>query len=262
MPSLPALLRLNAASCLGFGLVFVAVPEAVAGFLGAAPPGAVLLIGAGLVANGIHLAIAARRPRPSRAEVIWFSAGDMAWWLMSLGLIASGTWVTSPGGIAATAVVAAAVAGLGLGQLWHLGRDATGLGPSAHAARIVASWRGLPGWVKLWLAALNAVFLAAIAFVPSDLARVVLVAYVASGPLLAGFAVLEGGLTRAMGLGHLLPWTPMLVWLLDALGRGLLSPAQAVYALCLATAVIVCLGFDLADLVRWWRGERAPIGIA
>jgi hypothetical protein len=262
MPSLRAILRLNAASCLGFGLVFVAAPGAVAGFLGPAPWGAILLIGVALVVNGIHLVIAARRPRPSRAEVIWFSLGDLAWWLMSLGLIASGTWVTSPAGVVATALVAAAVAGLGLGQLWHLGSDASGLGPSAHAARVVASWRGLPVWVKVWLLALNAVFLGAIAFVPSDLARVVLVAYIAGGPLLAGFAFLEGGLTRMMGLGHLLPWTPMLVWLLDALGRGLLPPAQSLYALCLAATVIVCLGFDLADLVRWWRGERAPIGIA
>jgi hypothetical protein len=262
MPSLRPLLRLNAASCLGFGLVFVGSPEAVAGFLGAPPRGAILLIGVALIVNGIHLVIAARRPLLSRAEMIWFSLGDLAWWLMSLGLIASGTWVTSPAGVLATALVAAAVAGLGLGQLWHLGLDASGLGPSAHAARIVASWRGLPGWVKVWLLALNAVFLSATAFVPSDLAQVVLVAYVASGPLLAGFAFIEGGLTRAMGLGHLLPWTPMLVWLLDALGRGVLPPAQAIYALCLTAAIIVCLGFDLADLVRWWRGERAPIGIA
>jgi len=261
MPSLRALLRMNAASCLGFGLVFVASPEAVAGFLGAAPWGAILLIGVTLIVNGIHLVIAARRPLLSRAEVIWFSLGDFAWWLMSLGLIASGTWVTSPAGVLATALVAAAVVGLGLGQLWHLGRDASGLSPAAHAVRIIASWRGLPVWVKVWLLALNAVFLSAIIFVPSDLARVVLVAYVASGPLLAGFAFLEGGLTRAMGAGHLLPWTPMIVWLLYALGRGVLPPAQSLYALCLATAVIVCLGFDLADVVRWWRGERALIGI-
>jgi Na+/H+ antiporter NhaC len=65
-----------------------------------------------------------------------------------------------------------------------------------------------------------------------------------------------------MGLGHLLPWTPMLVWLLDALGGGVLPPAQAIYAGTLAVAVIVCLGFDFVDVLRWWRGERAPIGIA
>lgn len=261
MTSLAYVLRLNSASCLGFGGLFVLIPDIVADTLGAAPPIAVFGLGILLLVNGVHLAIASLRKRPNRLEIIWFSISDMVWWLASLGLIAAGVWVTSATGITLALLVAIGVAALGLAQLFILGREASGLTKSGHWRRIGQSWLSLPVWVKIWLVALNAVFLAAPAFLPLSAASIILIAFVASGPLLLGFAVHAGGLTRAMGIGHLLPWTPLLLWLIwegCLLNDGLMQsePMQLTYVWLLGLMLSVCLAFDLYDLARWWHGDR------
>jgi len=257
MTSLVVILRLNAASCLGFGTLFTILPGEVALTLGTAPPGVVFGLGLLLLANGIHLALASLRSRPIHTEILWFSFGDMAWWLASLALIAAGFWITTPHGVALALLVAACVAAMGGAQLFLLGRERSGLRASGHWRRIGQSWMSLPAWVKAWLFSLNAVFLAAPALMPWDAARVVLIAYVASGPLLLGFAVHADGLTRSMGIGHIVPWAPLLAWLTmqpGLYGEGL---ALSGYASLLAVMIALCLVFDLYDLVRWQKGERA-----
>ncbi|WP_316015626.1 hypothetical protein [Roseobacter sp. HKCCA0434] len=251
MTRLQSVLVANAASCVGFGALFLLWPTGVSGFLGKVPPGVLVLLGIGLIGNGLHLAYAAKRGAGA-AEVLWFSLLDLGWWLGSLGLVASGMWVVRPGGVAACLVVAVCVAALGLVQLFELGRGRAGRSGAAHLRAIGRSWLVLPRWVKVWLWGLNALFLLSPVFLPWAEAQVVLLAYVASGPLLAAFAFVEGGLSRAMGLAHLIPWAPLPVWLA---GWG----AQP-YAGVLAAAVAICLAFDLYDLARWLRGDRAVMG--
>ncbi len=180
-------LALNAASCLGFGALFAAAPQRVAAFVGDPPGLLVQAIGGALLLNGAHLALAARRPRPIPAEVIWFSLGDYLWWLATLGLVAAGLWVTTPQGIAAALAVAALVAALGTCQLFALGQVRTGRSARALWASLGRSWMAMKPWVKVWLAALNLAFLAGLAFWPAPAATVPLLAYVASGPLLLGW---------------------------------------------------------------------------
>lgn len=110
--ALTTLLRLNALSCLVFGAVFLLAPGPVAAFLGAVPPWVLLALGTGLVGNGLHLVAAARR-RPRAWEVRWFSAGDAAWVVLTLAILAAGAWITTPAGQAATAAVAVGVGALG-----------------------------------------------------------------------------------------------------------------------------------------------------
>lgn len=118
---LKTVLRLNAASCLGFGVLFLAAPGAVRAVLGSAPALVIAAIGAVLVLNGAHLMLASSRPaRP--AELRYFAAGDVAWVAGTLGLAASGLWITEPGGIAATVAVAAMVGCFGLLQ-WRLAAE-------------------------------------------------------------------------------------------------------------------------------------------
>ncbi len=83
-----------------------------------------------------------------------------------------------------------------------------------------------------------------------------LIAYVASGPLLGAFAVFAGGLTRAMGLAHLVPWLPMLVWLTIWICSSEAHGLALGYAALLACMTTICLAFDIYDLWRWARGER------
>lgn len=120
MPSLKTILRLNAASCLGFGAVFLSLPGSVGAFLGAPPAPAWLLaaLGAALIVNGAHLILASRQALPPKALILYFSAGDFAWVLATLGLIASATWITRPEGLIAALLVAAFVGWVGVSQLF------------------------------------------------------------------------------------------------------------------------------------------------
>jgi len=256
MTSLAFALRLNAASCLGFGGLFATRPGMVAASLGAVPPMVVFWIGIALLFNGAHLVLASLRKRPLRAEVLWFALGDIVWWLASLALIAAGIWITSAEGIALAGGVAVFVVGIGATQLFLLGIERSGQTARGQWQRIGQSWLSLPLRVKLWLFALNAVFLAAPAFMAWDAARVVLIGYVASGPLLLGFAGHAGGLTRHMGIAHLVPFTPMLVWLVMHAGLLDRTAAGFGFGILFAAMVAVCLGFDVYDLIRWLRGDR------
>ncbi len=260
MTSLAYVLRLNAASCLGFGALFMGAPGAVAGWLGQVPPPVIVWLGLGLLLNGGHLLLAARRPVPVAAEVLWFVAGDMLWWLATLGLVATGVWITTPAGTALAGLVAVGVAGMGAAQAFLLGMHRAGRTAGDHWRRIGRSWMAMPAWVKLWLTVLNAAFLAAPVFLTWEAARVVLLGYVASGPLLLAFAGVAGGLTRQMGLAHLVTFVPMLVLLLT----GALMPDKTAagfgFAIVFVTLVCLCIVLDLYDLLRWQRGDRAVIG--
>lgn len=118
MLALASILALNATSCVLFGVLFLALPGAVAAFLGTPPAPAWLIaaIGVILVVNGAHLAWAARQQRPRRALVLYFSGGDIAWVVATVALIAGGLWITTPGGIAAALIVAAGVGAMGVLQ--------------------------------------------------------------------------------------------------------------------------------------------------
>ena len=113
MPSLKILLRLNATSCLVFGVLFLFASRMTAGFLGSAPVWLVAALGALLLVNGVHLILASRRASPRRIEIFYFVTGDMAWVIATLALIISGTFVTTVQGVAVAAVVAMCVGTLG-----------------------------------------------------------------------------------------------------------------------------------------------------
>lgn len=255
MTSLALVLRLNALSCLGFGTLFIFWPTAVSNVIGNMPPIVLTLLGAVLVVNGVHLMAASLRRKVIWAEILWFSMGDLIWWLATLALIAFDVWVTTSLGITLAIAVAIGVTTMGVTQLFLLGVERSGLSAGAHWRQIGRSWLALPGWVKLWLFALNIVFLLSPVFLPWWIANVVLVSYVASGPLLLAYAVYGGGLTRIMGIGHLVPWLPLLVWLFivamptsNAMNLGFLW--------LLTVMTVVCLAFDVYDVWRWLRGDR------
>ncbi len=259
MASLKHILRLNAVSCIGFGVLFVFKPAAVAEFLGTMPALLLLAIGGLLIGNGAHQILAAWRSRPIEAEVLWFSMGDLVWWLGSLGILAANLWITTPAGTISVFVVAAMVAGLGAAQLALLGISRTGLSSADHWQRIGQSWLSLPPWVKIWLLSLNAVFLAAPAFLPCEDSRIILIGFAACGPLLLAFAVFEGGLSRIMGIAHLVPWAPLLGWLLYSLAFSDKAASAIIYVSLLSAMIAVCLALDLYDALRWLHGERGII---
>jgi hypothetical protein len=255
MDSLKFVMRLNAASCISFGLIFSALPHVVTTFLGQVPQAAIIALGIGLLVNGAHLAIASRRTEIHQAEVIWFSLGDFSWWLATLGLIVTNVWITTPLGIAVAVIIATGVAGLGVAQLWLLGLQLHGHTSKEHLKAFATSWMAFPIWVKIWLIFLNGVFLTAFAFLPDRTATVALVAYFATAPLLAGQIGYDGGLRRILALAHLVPWIPLLLWLV-------IAADGTSYTTLLTLTVAICLAFDINDLWRFLKGDRAVLGVS
>jgi hypothetical protein len=125
-------------------------------------------------------------------------------------------------------------------------------------------------WIKIWLFLLNSLFLVAIFFLPEPTARLTLTAYVASGPLLAAMMIWQRGLTRLLGLAHLIPWLPLAGYIAlrltsDVAGpmiTRVAAPTLYSYLVVLLIAIVICLVLDLYDWWRWWRGERFRLGAA
>ena len=120
MLSLKNIMRANAASCLGFGSLFTLLPEPVATFLGGASPAPhvfILMAGIVLIGNGLHLLWASSTPSPSKNLILYFSVGDFAWVIISIGLIFSGLWITSVEGELVTVLVAIMVGLFGVLQV-------------------------------------------------------------------------------------------------------------------------------------------------
>lgn len=113
-------MRTNAISCLGFGVLFVLLPKLVANFLGgasAAPQIVILILGVLLVVNGLHLLWASRAALPHKYLILYFSIGDFIWVIVSMGLVASGVWITTLGGVLAACAIAVMVGLFGVRQL-------------------------------------------------------------------------------------------------------------------------------------------------
>jgi hypothetical protein len=133
---------------------------------------------------------------------------------------------------------------------------------------IVASWRAMKTWIKIWLFGLNGLFLASLFYLPEPAARFILTAYVLSGPLLAAMMIWQRGLTRLLGLAHLIPWLPLVFYLAlrltsDFAGPWLTratAPGMFWFFLILLLAVTLCLVLDIYDFWRWMRGDRFRLG--
>lgn len=109
----------NAASCLAFGALFALAPAKVAAFLGAPPVWVMALLGLGLLFNGAHLILVARKAAPRRSEVIYFALGDFAWVGGTALMLGLGIWITAPAAVAVAVLVAIWVGFCGVAQ-WRL----------------------------------------------------------------------------------------------------------------------------------------------
>lgn len=116
MTRLRLVLMLNGASCVLFGLLFLFASSSVAAFLAVrtpAPAAIILVLGAGLLINGLALLFFARSKSPNRGAVRFFSLGDLLWVLATLVLIGTGTWIDRAPGILAALFVAVFVGTVG-----------------------------------------------------------------------------------------------------------------------------------------------------
>lgn len=118
---LRTVLRLNAISCMSFGIVFLLCSESTAKFLDDFTFVDFRLIGGALFVNGIHLLLGSLRKEMKRLEIAYFILGDLLWVVGSLILIGVGA-IFSVSAVAATLGVTVLVGTLGYLQ-WRWGRS-------------------------------------------------------------------------------------------------------------------------------------------
>ena len=128
--------------------------------------------------------------------------------------------------------------------------------------RLVAGFlRGIgtlawPWW--LWIGLLGLVnFVAPLFFLGSLEAKAVLAAIVV-GAVIQMAILARLGFVRLLGLGHILVWVPMLLWLVPRLeGLG----AESVFGRWLVAVValdLASLAIDFVDVGRYLAGDRQP----
>lgn len=119
MTALKFVMRLNAASCLLFGVLFIYMPNHVAIFLGGeAPPPGLLIAATGVVLfmNGLHLIWSSTLSQINKGLIYYFSFGDFSWVLISIYLMTTRLWVTTTAGIMTATGVATVVGCFGIMQ--------------------------------------------------------------------------------------------------------------------------------------------------
>lgn len=114
----------------------------------------------------------------------------------------------------------------------------------------------MPIAVRVWVAVLMLVNMGALFFLPRVEAWVVLGALMLGGVLQA-LIFSRKGFVRLLGLGHL-HWLPMLVWMYSRIETIRLDPALYGWILLLTMVNGISLIVDIADVVRYLRGEKEP----
>ena len=134
----------------------------------------------------------------------------------------------------------------------------------ARSRLIWASFRSLPLWVQIWVAAIL-VPVNAYAFLMLDTpagrwtAVAALFVVATNLPIMAVYC----GMNRAMSIPHLIAWIPLEIFLVRLLLKGGIAFSDPGFLFTAAVLAVngISLVFDAADSWRWWRGERETPGI-
>ena len=111
---------------------------------------------------------------------------------------------------------------------------------------------------RLWVGLLVAVnFVAPCFFLAHFEARVVLAASLLSAALQMAIFRFRG-FVRLLGLGHLVTWAPMLIWLVGRAGLPGISDEIDYWLVTVLAVDSVSLVIDFVDVVRYVLGDRAP----
>ncbi len=120
-----------------------------------------------------------------------------------------------------------------------------------------------PLWLQIWVYWMAGINLAAIPLLligRSTRKDAVVVAILNLGSaLLAGYIFDQHGWIRLLGLGHLIFWTPLAIYLWRRLARGPVPQPYRAIMLALLATLLVSLPIDAVDAIRYLLGERAPI---
>ncbi|KUJ78672.1 hypothetical protein [Ruegeria profundi] len=118
-----------------------------------------------------------------------------------------------------------------------------------------------PQWIQIWLNILSfGAFLLPISLLIWRQSRVASIITLISSTLAAAgviFIFNQLGYVRLMGLGHIIPWTPLAFYLWYQQARAdMPEPPRWIIRFILLT-ITISLVFDYADVARYLLGERA-----
>jgi len=117
-----------------------------------------------------------------------------------------------------------------------------------------------PTWVIVWVNFMVAILALAIPFSFSYREATWILLGSVLGMIGTIVAYSLFGFTRLLGLGHIIFWTPTLIYIITV--RGWKTYSKTLFSRWLIVAAIVMgvsLMFDVIDLLRWILGDRALI---
>jgi hypothetical protein len=123
---------------------------------------------------------------------------------------------------------------------------------------ILGSFFSLPRWVVVWmLVILGPVNMAAVFFIHEP-GGPIIASLVFAGVFLSLLSVpFERGLSKLTAVGHLLPWTILIAYIVFAAPEG--SATYEIYLTVLAIVNGISLVFDYMDSLKWVRGDRQVV---
>ena len=113
-----------------------------------------------------------------------------------------------------------------------------------------------PWW--LWVGLLGLVNgVAPLFFIGSDEARVVLAALLV-GAIVQMLIVSRLGFVRLLGIGHVVAWLPMLLWLVPRLSNLDFGTPFGRWLFAVVVVDLASLAIDFVDVARYLAGDRQP----
>ena len=134
---------------------------------------------------------------------------------------------------------------------------------STRVSRVFQSIAGMKLWVKIWLMILGAANMAAFLLLDTDIGYWSAVAGVFVVATNMPMMFIQGGITRALSLPHIV-WVPLLIYIFPQIvGPEALDPTSAEFRLGVTIFVFnsISLAFDFLESYRWLKGEREILGL-
>lgn len=115
-----------------------------------------------------------------------------------------------------------------------------------------------PSWLVGWVFTLVIFNTASILFIRRVEARWVLAAWLVA-IVLMNVLFAQFGYVRLLGLGHIIPWTPLIIYLWARRAHWYLESLSGKWIAGVFTVNLISLIIDYVDVIRWLLGERAPM---
>lgn len=112
-----------------------------------------------------------------------------------------------------------------------------------------------PLWLQIWIGWLGLINMSAVFFLGRIEARWVLAALITAAIIMSGVHALYG-YQRILGLGHVIAWTPLLIYLARRRRRWGLETVSGKWIAFVFTTDLISLAVDYSDVLRFALGER------